>query len=226
MSSYGRVYYYLGSANGLGAASPPLEGNNDGGSGLFGGTVASAGDINGDGYADVVIGASVATDKAGTLSAGHVYICLGRSTGLGAPGQPLEASDGVSNGYFSSGLAGAGDVNGDGYADVIIGAPGNGTAVGGAVYLYSGGAAGLGATPQEFKGADHSGQMGYSVGGGDVDGNGYSDIIMGAPYASNPTVPSDTGRVFLYMSSSAGLGSTPVDIESQDNDGQLGYSVQ
>src|ERR1019366_4409093 len=98
-------------------------------------TVAFAGDINGDGYDDVIVGGD------GTLTgAGRAYVYLGGASGLAAsPATTLVGPDPTSR--FGASVAGAGDINGDGYADVIVGAPGVQRA-----YVFLGGAAGLSTT--------------------------------------------------------------------------------
>jgi len=85
----------------------------------FGLSVAGAGDVNGDGFADVIVGARF---KNGTLY-GAAYIYYG---GPGADASPdLTLTGAVHSDGFGNSVAGAGDINGDGFADVIVGAPGN-----------------------------------------------------------------------------------------------------
>src|SRR5581483_4785289 len=116
-----RVYVFLGGANGLAATPTTTLTELDGHGGDFGISVASAGDVNGDGYADLIVGAE---------NAGGAYLYMGDASGLSitpavALNGPAYAAD------FGTSVAGAGDVNGDGYADVLIGAPYGGRAVGG-----------------------------------------------------------------------------------------------
>jgi hypothetical protein len=77
--------------------------------------VASAGDVNSDGYSDVIVGAP-------TYGNGQVFVYYGSATGLSATASWMQTIS-QSGARFGAAVAGAGDVNGDGYADVIIGAP-------------------------------------------------------------------------------------------------------
>ena len=120
-------------------------------------SVSAAGDINGDGIDDLIIGAEAA-DPDGNDSAGSSYVVFGRSTGF-SPVLALSSLDG-SNGFridgsATGGLSGrsvsaAGDINGDGIADVIVGAPGvspNGNNQAGSSYVVFGGFKGPGDVP-------------------------------------------------------------------------------
>ncbi|MDP6658429.1 MAG: integrin alpha [Candidatus Poseidoniia archaeon] len=86
---------------------------------LFGRSVASAGDVNGDGYADVIVGA-YGNDGAGSL-AGEAYVYHGSASGLSATPDWSDQGEAAYD-YFGWSVASAGDVNGDGYADVVVGA--------------------------------------------------------------------------------------------------------
>jgi hypothetical protein len=89
--------------------------------GLAGHTVAGAGDVNGDGKPDFLVGAVGYTPPGNSYSTGAVYLVLGGSTFDLA--QAVRYSGTVGNMYLGQGLAGAGDVNGDGYDDIVVGAP-------------------------------------------------------------------------------------------------------
>src|SRR5690606_478711 len=104
----------------------------------FGYSVAGAGDLNGDGISDVAIGAPYQPKFPGTNN-GAVHVFRGNvGTGLNATAGSVLS--GVGNANFGYCISSAGDMNGDGYADLLIGAPG--TASGnGAAHLYLGTAA-------------------------------------------------------------------------------------
>ena len=161
----GSSYVVFGRSTGFGAllALSSLDGNTgfrlDGvaefdRSGI---SVSAAGDINGDGFNDLIIGAEVAAPD-GNDNAGSSYVMFGRSTGF-SPVLALSSLDG-SNGFRIDGSAtgggsgrsvsGVGDTNGDGIADVIVGAPGvdsNGNNQAGSSYVVFGGFKGPGEVP-------------------------------------------------------------------------------
>src|SRR5690606_32186420 len=119
------AFVFHGSATGVASGNPStakarLESNES--NGQLGGSVASAGDVNGDGYADVIVGA----DHYGSGDPGAAFVFHGSATGV-ASGNPATANARIdslqSNANLGDSVASAGDVNGDGYADVIVGAP-------------------------------------------------------------------------------------------------------
>lgn len=113
----------------------------DGGSAVFGSSVAGAGDINGDGYADFLVGAEGVGAGSGVA---HLY--LGTTTPSAASWNGASAASRITltnpagaGARFGASVASAGDVNGDGYGDFVVGAHGAG-ALGGASQLYFGSA--------------------------------------------------------------------------------------
>jgi hypothetical protein len=147
-------------------------------------SVAGAGDVNGDGYMDLIVGAS-GYDAAGTNS-GRAYVYSGRTGGT------LYRFDGsAAFDHFGQAVGGAGDVNGDGYDDLVVGAPqeGNGT-----VHVYSGR---NGAQIWAFAGSAAGDTLGGAVAGaGDVNGDGFADIIAGAPYGNDGATDNGYARVY------------------------------
>ena len=147
----------------------------------FGDSVASAGDVNGDGFSDVVVGAYLFDN--GEADEGRAFLYLGSATGL-SPSPAWTAESNQAGASFGDSVASAGDVNGDGFSDVVVGADvfDNGQADEGRAFLYLGFATGL---PPSSAWTAESNQaaadFGYSVASaGDVNGDGFSDVVVGA----------------------------------------------
>lgn len=166
----------------------------------FAGAAAGLGDVNADGYDDIAISASATSSNTG-----RVYVYLGSASGPSTTADTT-LSGPSSDSYFGEGLASAGDVNGDGYADMLVSAPGYNSATGQA-YLYHGSPTGFGSSADTtFDGLSSSDNFGYGLGSlGDCNGDGYDDIGIGAPFRS-----SDQGAVYFYHGSAAGVSSTYV----------------
>ncbi|MFO0984254.1 MAG: integrin alpha [Planctomycetota bacterium] len=189
----GRTFVYLGSPGGL-SASSSWTAEGDQASAGFGSAVATAGDMNGDGYSDVIVGAS--NYDNGQIDEGRAFAYLGSATGL-APSAAWTAESDDAGASFGCAVATAGDVNGDGYGDVIVGAVFYGAA--GRALVYMGSAAGLASFPAWIEdGFQTYAYFGNSVAtAGDVNGDGLSDVIIGAPGYDNGQA--EEGRAFLYL---------------------------
>ena len=171
-SSYiGRAYVYLGSPSGL-SATPSATLTAEEGVYFFGASVSSAGDINGDGYGDVIVGA---------LNSDKVYVYLGSPSGYERNAKHHTYRWDLMHGRFGCSLSSAGDVNGDGYGDVIVGDDRDQFDIGRA-YVYLGSPSGLIATPSiTLTGEAAADSFGRAVSyAGDVNGDGYGDVIVGA----------------------------------------------
>lgn len=220
----GRAYVFHGSAAGL-SDTPAWLAEIDQAVAAFGSAVATAGDVNGDGYADVVVGAPEYDDQQ--QDEGAVFLFYGSATGLNSA-PDLTLSGGQAGARFGAAVNPAGDVNQDGYSDVIIGAPlfdTNQTDTG-AAFLFLGSAMGL--TPTAQRTLD-IGQNGSGFGGavspaGDVNGDGYADVVVGAEFYTNDN--SQEGGAFLFLGSAAGLGSTVAwQSEGDKAETQFGHAV-
>ncbi len=204
----GAVFVYHGSSSGLSTSPSWTAAETDQAFAFFGGSVSGAGDVNGDGYSDVIVGAWGFDEEGANRGVAFVY--YGSSTGLSASSDWSAQSD-EAGAEFGVSVSGAGDVNGDGYSDVVVGAHryDKGENDEGAVFVYHGSSSGLSSLPNwtaESNQADS--RFGASVSSaGDVNGDGYSDVIVGAYYYSNGET--NEGRAFVYHGSSTGLPSSP-----------------
>ncbi|MEW5986635.1 MAG: integrin alpha [Chloroflexota bacterium] len=226
----GRVHVYHGSATGLSpTANWTAEGDQEWSG--FGFSVATAGNVNGDGYDDVIVGA-YAYDN-GQIDEGRAYVYYGSAGGLSPTANWTAEGDQHGGPFglcvcFGYSVSTAGDVNGDGYDDVVIGAYlyNNDQMDEGRVFVYHGSLNGLSLTPSWTAESDQSGSFfGASVGtAGDVNGDGYGDVIVGADSYSNGQ--NSEGRAFVYYGSSVGLSLAPNwTAESDQSWADFGYSV-
>ncbi|MEZ4360607.1 MAG: integrin alpha [Kofleriaceae bacterium] len=176
--------------------------------GRFGSSVASAGDVNGDGYGDVIIGAP-AEAVSGEPGTARVY--------FGGP-EPLDVNaDGVlvgqaANERCGTSVASAGDLNRDGFADVLVGCPAAGAGLRGRVDIYLGGpGAALDATADvRLDGQDSSSGFGAALdGAGDLNRDGFADFVVGAPSTSLATFPS-IGQAFVFLGQVDGFSIQPL----------------
>ena len=243
-SQAGQTYLIFGKPNGwekntnLNTANASFLG--EGSSDYSGFAVAGAGDVNNDSFDDIIIGA-YRNDEAG-LYAGKVYLIFGNASGW-SMGMSLSNANASFRGEGQSDLAGirvagAGDVNGDDYDDVIIGAWGNDDAGAdnGKTYLIFGKATGwsrdvsLYSANASFLGEYAHDEAGTSVAGlGDFNGDGYDDIAIGAQ--KNDESAYGAGQTYLIFGKSSNwlnnvsLSTVDASFLGESLDDYSGYSV-
>ena len=170
----------------------------------LGWSVASAGDVNGDGFDDVIVGAPWYSN--GQTNEGAAFVYHGRKAGLEtAANWRLESDQAIS--YFGWSVSTAGDVDADGFDEVIVGADryDNGQENEGAAFVYHGSALGL-KTTSGWMGESNQ-EYGYYGGSvataGDVNKDGHSDVLIGAP-SYDTEENNESGAVFLNRSGPEG----------------------
>ena len=183
----GAVYLYAG-GSGFPLPAGPQKISGPGAPNQFGHSVASVGDVNGDGYGDVAMAAT-----SSNTFGGGVFLYLGSANGLVAP-------SGVFDVARLPVVASAGDVDGDGYGDIAIGDVAA-SRMDGAVRVYRGSATGLVTPPTTLLVTGPYSFTGYAVAGGDVNGDGYSDVVVGAP--------GRTPRVAIFGGGPSGIATAP-----------------
>ncbi|SDE44097.1 Por secretion system C-terminal sorting domain-containing protein [Dyadobacter soli] len=195
----GEVRVYFGAAAGIDTINFQVMKEPLGGT-MYGIAVGGAGDLNGDNYADVVVGAT--KYKVGNEIRGAAYVYYGSGTGLGVvpkilPGKHNNASMGAS-------VSGLGDTNGDGFGDLIVGAPTANTIAtqGGSAWIYYGSLTGVENSNTYFKNDNAYVHFGTSVAAaGDVNGDGFNDAVIGLPGHGL----SKQGSVAVYLGASGGF---------------------
>jgi hypothetical protein len=215
------------------------------GEGILGHSVSSAGDVNGDGFADLIVGAPGATSAGGAEAEGESYVVFGKASWVGTSSLSPAMLDGT-NGFRligvddgdSSGfsVSSAGDVNGDGLADLIVGAP-NVTSADevrdGESYVVFGKVSRAG-TPSldlatldgtngfRLPGIDAEDRSGWSVSSaGDVNGDGFDDLIVGTPFADNGQY--GEGESYVVYGKANWVGVSSLDLETLD--GTAGFRL-
>lgn len=257
----GAAYVVFGKAAGFAANVDlsSLSGNNSGfrmNGGSFrdyaGWSVSSAGDMNGDGLDDIIVGATEARDTP--LDTPGFYLVF-PSSPVGYPPVLELANLNGFNGYRFIGpandangysVASAGDVNGDGFNDIIVGAITGGDNVEGAAYVVFGGQAKLtgfdlqdgtrdgrislslldGTNGFRLEGESRNDRAGRNVAAGDINGDGFSDLIIGAEQAEPPAHDNpygyNTGAVYVVY----GAPSFAAHVELSSLNGSNGFRIE
>ncbi len=194
----------------------------------FGISVSWAGDVNGDGYGDFIVGAN-ANDDGGT-SSGKIYIFFGGDT-LTLDSLPDLIAVGSPGDFFGVSVSGTGDLNKDGYDDVIVGAHFNsdsGLRAGKAIIYFGGNP--MDTIPDVIMwGEAAKDYFGISVsGGGDFNGDGFPDVIVGA-YKADLVVGVDTfedvGKAYVYFGGTNMDGTPDLVLHGEQAGERFGYSV-
>lgn len=200
----GKVWMYYGSPTGPVNSGWTWEPNQAGS--IAGFPISYAGDVNGDGIDDVVIGVN---QHDSIFEDDGLAIGFYGTTGALSTTPDWQVTAGQKKSNFGHWVDGAGDVNGDGYGDVIVAAllyeTSLATGSEGAVFVYHGSASGLSTTANWSRTSGQLGaQLGYCTAGcGDINGDGYSDVIAGAKYWTNGE--DQEGGAFVAFGSSSGL---------------------
>ncbi len=212
----------------------------EGPGGGLGSSVDIVGDINGDGYDDLAVGAP-SYDQNGLL--GKMYIILGGEDRFSVNFTVADAdasylSEGAGD-FFGTGITSGGDLNGDDIDDMVVGAnfrsQGSLSMVG-KLYVIFGRTDGwernvsIADADASYLGEENYQYVGgYNVGGGDVNGDGYCDILLGVPYTN--VIGSYQGRVYVVMGRSGewgqnlSLSGAEVSIDGEDSGDYFGMNL-
>lgn len=240
----GRAYLFLGRSLGatgrLSVADADVVFTGERQHKYAGNAVSGAGDVDGDGLADLMIAAPYNGDMEDW--AGRVYVFLGKSLGA-TPALSVADADYVLDGAglddnAGCAVASAGDLDGDGRDDLLIGARWNdeGGVDAGVVYVVLGRSLGaeawlgLEGADYRFVGEGAGDDVGHSVAGvGDVDGDGLDDLLLSSPW--NDDGGSGAGKAYLFLGRSLGsesslqVSAADYSFEGEESRAYAGYDI-
>jgi hypothetical protein len=184
----GIAYVYLGTEGGVSMQAPATTLIDSGSTAYYATRMTNAGDVNGDGHADLLV-----------YGSGAVEVYFGSADGIDATPSQIVGGRTDDGNAISSPMAAAGDVDGDGYGDVLIGAFDR-------AFLFTGSEEGLRGPQVELFGPagafDPPSQI-HLAGAGDVNGDGFADLLVGAPQ------PGERGLAFVYLGHASGPSVDP-----------------
>ena len=225
-------------------STPDMKITGSANSDQLGNSVARGGDVNGDGYADIILGAYYSSGAL--IKMGKVYVVYGgeytnKEIDLAGTALSVTVLNGIKNNeFFGYSVGYAGDVNDDGYNDVLVGSKYQGMDClesnpdttckryfQGNAYIFFGGPSMDTTADVTFTGEDFYDKLGTAVAGaGDVNGDGYCDILVGA-YLKDNSESNNAGKAYLYLGNNRNNINNVADatFTGVDEEGRAGYSV-
>lgn len=208
-STLGSVRIQRGSATGL-TTQQTIDSPSVGG--RFGGAIAAVGDVNGDGLGDIAISAAAST-SAGLIEAGCVFVFHGSTSGV-VVGPTRMVCGNQARQYFGAALSG-GDVNGDGFSDLVVGAPGTTGSTSrsiGDIHVFVGGSAGVATSAAvTLFGPSSAAEVGSAISVSDLNADGFADVVAGAGTANLGT---PGGGILVFDGRSSMPSTTPTILAS------------